>query len=54
MRRASSTVIVYVLLAEADHVFEIVCLSRILRLIHVIVVDHQRTSSTSLHRCSKV
>ena len=50
MRRASSTVIIYVLLAKADHVFEIVCLSRILGLIHGIVVNHERTCSTSLNR----
>ena len=46
--------IINVLLTQADHVLEIVCLSRILGLIHSVVVNHERTRSTSLHRCSKV
>ena len=54
MGSARSTVIIYLLLTQTDHVFEIICLSRILGLIHSVVVDHERTSSTSLHRRSKV
>ena len=46
--------IIYILLTQADHVFEIVCLSRILRLIHIIVVNHESTGSTTLYSCSKV
>ena len=53
MRRTSPTVIYDRLLAEANDVFEIICLGSISSLSHI-AIDHKRTRTTPLHRRSKV
>ena len=47
-------VIINVLLAEADHVFEVVCLGCVLALIHIAVIYHERTIGAALECRSKV
>ena len=41
------------LLAEANDIFEIICLGGVLSLSDI-AIDHKRTCTTTLHRCSKV
>ena len=42
------------LLAEADHIFEIIRLGGVLSLRDIIAVDHERACAATLHRRSKV
>ena len=47
-------VVINVLLAEADHVFEVVGLGRVLALINIAAIDHERAGGTALECRSKV